>query len=68
MIETCIELGLNLQTWTPVRSVNPGKAGKWTVHTDRGAITTPTVIHTTNAYAGALLPEVIGPIKPVPHM
>ncbi|OCF45328.1 hypothetical protein I317_00851 [Kwoniella heveanensis CBS 569] len=62
-----LELGLNLQTWTPVTSVT-GKANEWIVHTERGSITTPTVIHATNAYAGALLPEVQGAISPVPHM
>ncbi|WWC58905.1 uncharacterized protein I303_101450 [Kwoniella dejecticola CBS 10117] len=62
-----LELGLNLQTWTPVTKVS-GSADDWTVHTDRGNIRTPVVIHATNAYAGALLPETKGAIKPCPHM
>ncbi|WWC66135.1 uncharacterized protein I206_100035 [Kwoniella pini CBS 10737] len=62
-----LALGLNLQTWTPVTKVS-GSANDWTVHTERGNIKTPIVIHATNAYAGALLPETRGGIKPTPHM
>ncbi|KAK8866191.1 hypothetical protein IAR55_001342 [Kwoniella newhampshirensis] len=62
-----LDLGLNLQTWTPVTSVT-GSADQWTVHTDRGDITTSKVVHATNAYAGALLPETKGLIRPTPHM
>ncbi|WWD17602.1 hypothetical protein CI109_102043 [Kwoniella shandongensis] len=62
-----LDLGLNLQTWTPVTSVT-GSADQWTVHTERGDITTSTVIHATNAYAGVLLPETLGAIRPTPHM
>ncbi|WWC99984.1 hypothetical protein V866_006893 [Kwoniella sp. B9012] len=60
-------LGLNLQTWTPVTKVS-GSANQWTVHTARGDISTPVVVHATNAYAGALLPETRGAIRPCPHM
>ncbi|WWD09710.1 hypothetical protein V865_007838 [Kwoniella europaea PYCC6329] len=62
-----LDLGLNLQTWTPVTKVS-GSANKWTVHTERGDISTPVVVHATNAYAGALLPETRGAIRPCPHM
>ncbi|WVW82635.1 hypothetical protein I302_104646 [Kwoniella bestiolae CBS 10118] len=62
-----LDLGLNLQTWTPVTNVS-GSANDWTVHTGRGDISTPVVIHATNAYAGALLPETRGAIRPCPHM
>ncbi|WVO24383.1 uncharacterized protein IAS62_005749 [Cryptococcus decagattii] len=62
-----LDLGLNLQTWTPATSIS-GSAHQWTVHTDRGSITTSKVVHTTNAYAGFLLPEVKGAIHPTPHM
>ncbi|KAK4685062.1 hypothetical protein P7C73_g5095, partial [Tremellales sp. Uapishka_1] len=67
--QKALALGLNLQTWTPVTGVvESTKAGQWTVKTARGDITTPTVVHATNAYAGYLLPEVKGSIRPTPHM
>ncbi|KAL1407892.1 hypothetical protein Q8F55_007328 [Vanrija albida] len=67
VIRQCLDLGLNLQTWTPATTIT-GSAGQWIVHTPRGAITATTVIHATNAYAGALLPEIRGIIEPMPHM
>ncbi|KAK0450918.1 DAO-domain-containing protein [Armillaria borealis] len=69
IITTCLSKGLNLQTWTPVNSVSlSGVSRKWVVATERGSITTPTVVHATNAYASALLPEFKNVIKPTPHM
>ncbi|KAK0483682.1 DAO-domain-containing protein [Armillaria novae-zelandiae] len=69
IITTCLSKGLNLQTWTPVNSVSSsGVSKKWVVATERGSITTPTVVHATNAYASALLPEFKKVIKPTPHM
>ncbi|WWC86544.1 uncharacterized protein L201_001421 [Kwoniella dendrophila CBS 6074] len=62
-----LDLGLNLQTWTPVTRIT-GSSNNWKIHTDRGEINTPVVIHATNAYAGALLPETKGAIRPCPHM
>ncbi|WRT64413.1 uncharacterized protein IL334_001345 [Kwoniella shivajii] len=62
-----LDLGLNLQTWTPVTDIS-GSANKWAVHTERGTVKTPIVVHATNAYAGALLPETKGAIRPCPHM
>ncbi|WVW79257.1 hypothetical protein I302_101224 [Kwoniella bestiolae CBS 10118] len=67
VIKRCLKLGLNLQTMTPVTSVT-GSSNGWTVHTSRGKISTPTVIHATNAYSGALLPETKKSITPIPHM
>nr|KIR84852.1 hypothetical protein I308_05028 [Cryptococcus tetragattii IND107] len=67
IVQQALDLGLNLQTWTPATSIS-GSAHQWTVHTDRGSITTSKVVHTTNAYAGFLLPEVRGAIHPTPHM
>ncbi|GFZ43442.1 hypothetical protein JCM24511_01162 [Saitozyma sp. JCM 24511] len=67
VIQQALDLGLNLQTWTPATGVT-GSAGDWLVHTERGRIAAPTVIHATNAYAPALLPEVAGAIRPTPHM
>ncbi|WWD16931.1 hypothetical protein CI109_101363 [Kwoniella shandongensis] len=60
-------LGLNLQTWTPATSVE-GSANQWVVRTERGSISTPTVIHATNGFAGTLLPETRSVIIPTPHM
>jgi glycine/D-amino acid oxidase-like deaminating enzyme len=57
VIQQALDLGLNLQTWTPATGVT-GSGGDWLVHTERGSIAAPTVIHATNAYAPALLPEV----------
>ncbi|KZV63656.1 DAO-domain-containing protein [Peniophora sp. CONT] len=72
IIKTCLARGLNLQTWTPAESVEPStdprKAGQWVVKTKRGSITTPTVVHATNAYAPALLPDFAPAILPRPHM
>ncbi|EAL17431.1 hypothetical protein CNBM2350 [Cryptococcus deneoformans B-3501A] len=65
--QQALDLGLNLQTWTPVTSIS-GSAHQWTVHTDRGSITASKVVHTTNAYAGFLLPEMRVAIHPTPHM
>ncbi|RSH90384.1 hypothetical protein EHS25_000989 [Saitozyma podzolica] len=67
VIQQALDLGLNLQTWTPATGVT-GSGGDWLVHTERGSIAAPTVIHATNAYAPALLPEVTGAIRPTPHM
>ncbi|KAK0483681.1 DAO-domain-containing protein [Armillaria novae-zelandiae] len=69
IIMTCLSEGLNLQTWTLVKSVSSSSVPrKWIVATERGSITTPTVVHATNAYASALLPELKNVIKPTPHM
>ncbi|OWZ50580.1 hypothetical protein C368_06725 [Cryptococcus neoformans 125.91] len=67
IVQQALDLGLSLQTWTPVTSIS-GSAHQWTVHTDRGSIITGRVVHTTNAYAGFLLPEMEGAIRPTPHM
>lgn len=65
LLTLCIEKhGLNLQTHTPVRSVEP-RAGKgWTVKTDRGDLATEQVVYATNAFTGTLLPEFVGRIWP----
>ncbi|KAI5885671.1 DAO-domain-containing protein [Schizophyllum commune H4-8] len=70
VIKRCLSMGLNLQTWTPALSVAPSSSSpdQWTVTTERGTITTPTVVHCTNAYAGAILPEFAPVIQPRPHM
>lgn len=65
-----LAMGLNFQTWTPATSISEStdKPGQWVVNTDRGSITTPTVVHATNAYASAILPEFKTFIRPTPHM
>ncbi|GBE83026.1 DAO-domain-containing protein [Sparassis crispa] len=69
VIQKTLDLGLHLQTWTPATSVTASrKSGQWEVKTERGTITTPMVVHATNAYASALLPEFKGIIRPTPHM
>ncbi|KAL1737943.1 FAD dependent oxidoreductase-domain-containing protein, partial [Schizophyllum fasciatum] len=70
VIRRCLNMGLNLQTWTPALSVSPSPIapGHWAVATARGTITAPTVVHCTNAYAGALLPELRPVLQPRPHM
>ncbi|VDB89216.1 unnamed protein product [Peniophora sp. CBMAI 1063] len=72
IIKTCLARGLNLQTWTPAESIeastDPRKAGQWVVKTKRGSITTPIVVHATNAYSPALLPEFAAAVQPRPHM
>ncbi|KAK0503316.1 DAO-domain-containing protein [Armillaria luteobubalina] len=69
IITTCLSKGLNLQTWTLVKSVSPSDVPrKWIVATEQGSITTLAVVHATNAYASALLPEFKNVIKPTPHM
>lgn len=70
IIKTCLAQGLNLQTWTPVKSVEASAetAGHWMVNTDRGSISTPTVVYATNAYTSALLPSFKSYIKPTAHM
>ncbi|WRT68995.1 uncharacterized protein IL334_005977 [Kwoniella shivajii] len=69
IIERCLKLGLNLQTLTPVSSVTESsKKDCWSIQTERGSVETSNVIHTTNAYAGSLLPELNQSIIPIPHM
>ncbi|TIA01824.1 FAD dependent oxidoreductase superfamily [Aureobasidium pullulans] len=49
--------GVNVQTHTPVNSISASSEGEWTVSTSRGDIKTSKVVHATNAYTKALLPE-----------
>jgi glycine/D-amino acid oxidase-like deaminating enzyme len=54
----CLIKGLNLQTNTPVLEIlqvsNREGEKKWSVHTDRGAISATNVILATNAYTSFL--------------
>lgn len=72
MLEQAVARGVNLQTKTPVVSISPERTCvdgfKWAVNTKRGSIQCSAVIHATNAYASALLPELEGKIVPVKGM
>ncbi|KAH9213594.1 FAD dependent oxidoreductase [Leptodontidium sp. 2 PMI_412] len=59
LITSVIEKGVELYTHCPVSKVSRSDTGEklWDVITPRGGITTPTVIHCTNAYASLLLPQ-----------
>lgn len=48
---------INIQTHTPVHSVQPGEAGGYLVSTPRGQISTQKVIYANNAYVSGILPE-----------
>ena len=71
MLERAVARGVNLQTNTPVSSITPTHAESepaWVVNTGRGSIKCHTVIHATNGYASALIPEMKGKIVPVKGM
>lgn len=55
---------INLQTETPVTSVEELEDGSTLVHTPRGSVRAKKVVFATNAYTGALLPEYRGTIRP----
>lgn len=63
LITKALEQGVTLQTNTLVTSITPDSSSgssdvpRWVVHTERGDIVTPKVIHATNAYSSALLPS-----------
>ncbi|KAK8043960.1 hypothetical protein PG994_012798 [Apiospora phragmitis] len=67
MLETCVSRGANLQTMTPVTSVQSRDDGPgWEVTTSRGSMTASEVVHATNGYSAGLLPELRNRIVPVP--
>ncbi|KAL0061558.1 hypothetical protein AAF712_011584 [Marasmius tenuissimus] len=58
ILQMCVDRGLQLFTHTPVTSISAASSGGgWTVTTPRGLITTPIVIHATNAFAATLIPS-----------
>ncbi|KAJ6262545.1 hypothetical protein Dda_3356 [Drechslerella dactyloides] len=61
--------GLNLQTSTPVLAISTLNDGApiplHRIHTSRGALTAPIVIHATNAFASHLVPAMRDVIYPV---
>ena len=72
MLERAVARGVNLQTEKPVTNITPEHAHSgvpaWAVNTTRGSIKCKTVIHATNGYASALVPELQGKIVPVKGM
>ncbi|KAJ7086208.1 FAD dependent oxidoreductase-domain-containing protein [Mycena epipterygia] len=70
LMKTCLAKGLNLQTWTSVTSVtaSANTPGLWDVNTERGTISTPTVVYATNAYTSSVLPAFAKYIQPTAHM
>ncbi|KAJ6595602.1 FAD dependent oxidoreductase [Mycena vulgaris] len=67
ILELNKSLGMSLFTHTPAISVtSSGKANhEWVVNTSRGSVTTPIVIHATNAFAATLLPCLKSQVRPV---
>lgn len=57
VLKLCLSRGLNLQTNTPVTSIEKGEAEVWTVVTARGTVTTKNLILATNGYTAHLLPQ-----------
>lgn len=58
-----------MYTHTPAVSVTESDVkGSWMVNTSRGSIRARKVVHTTNAYASALLPELAGLVTPTKGM
>ena len=72
LLQNAVSSGVNLQTFTPVSSVQPietdAQGFKWAVETARGTVKTKTVIYATNGYTSALVPEMKGKIVPVRGM
>ncbi|RMZ29587.1 hypothetical protein D0859_06315 [Hortaea werneckii] len=67
LLGKAIARGVNLQTHTPVTSIDRSSQGEgcWKVKTDRGSIEAKKVVFATNAYSSALLPEFANHIVPV---
>jgi glycine/D-amino acid oxidase-like deaminating enzyme len=68
LLQRIVSDGVQLFTHCPVTQVIRPKSGDkkylWEVCTARGSVTTPTVIHCTNAHAGLLLPGVARHLTP----
>lgn len=56
--------GVNIQTYTPVNTVESTAEGAHIIHTSRGSTRAAKIIHATNAYTKALLPEYAANIVP----
>ena len=58
VLKLAISKGLNLQTQTPVKSIEADNTEQWTAVTGRGSISAPRMILATNAYTAHLVPDV----------
>lgn len=67
LLAKLIRKGVNVQTNTAVKSISSEQdsSGTWTVHTARGGIRAPQIVHATNGYASQLLPEYERSITPI---
>lgn len=57
LLTDVLKRGCKLWTHCPAITVTRGKGAEWDVHTPRGIISSQKVVHCTNVYAGALLPQ-----------
>jgi glycine/D-amino acid oxidase-like deaminating enzyme len=66
LLSSVIDKGAQFWTHCPVIAVTESKRPgyRWDVRTPRGTIATQKVVHSTNAYAAALLPHLNGYITP----
>lgn len=64
LVRLLIAAGVNLQTYTPATSVTAHPHGGFVVETPRGRVRAGKVIHASNAYVSALLPEYAQSIIP----
>ncbi|KAL0948593.1 hypothetical protein HGRIS_011151 [Hohenbuehelia grisea] len=70
ILDMAMDLGLAIFANTTAQSVTMVRDGLWNVESSRGTITTPTVVHATNAYASSLLPflgSIIQPLRAQAH-
>jgi len=64
LLSDVLEKGVRMWTHCPVMSVDQGQASNWNVMTPRGLVSSHIVIHCTNAYAAALVPQLSRFITP----
>lgn len=66
LLNSVIENGAQLWTHCPATAITKSKhpGYRWDVCTPRGSIAARTVVHSTNAYAAALLPHLAGYVTP----
>lgn len=66
LLRRCVDAGVGLWTYCPVIGVERGadEGGGWRVKTPRGDVEAEKVVHCTNAYAAALLPQLEAFVTP----
>ncbi|KAL1888993.1 hypothetical protein Sste5346_009170 [Sporothrix stenoceras] len=65
ILKRCLAKGLNLQTNTPVLSIDKNDSGRWEVTTDRGTVSARHVVLATNGYTAHLVPSLQGVAVPL---